>query len=45
MSTDTNAAFPDEVVTRSRVRVFDLPRGAGRMALITVDNEIGRAHV
>ena len=39
MSTDTNAAFPDEVVTRSRVRVFDLPRGAGRMALITVDND------
>ena len=31
-------AFPDEVVTVSRVRVFDLPLGAGRMALITMDN-------
>lgn len=31
-------AFPDEVVTVSRVRVFELPLGAGRMALITMDN-------
>ena len=31
-------AFPDEVVTTSRVRVFELPQGAGRIALITMDN-------
>ncbi|MGH3417376.1 MAG: enoyl-CoA hydratase-related protein, partial [Actinocrinis sp.] len=30
--------FPDEVVTSAPVRVFDLPGGAGRFALITVDN-------
>jgi 3-hydroxyacyl-CoA dehydrogenase/enoyl-CoA hydratase/carnithine racemase len=30
--------FPDEVVTRARVRGVDLPRGAGRLALVTLDN-------
>ena len=28
-----------EVVTHARVRTFDLPHGAGRMALITLDND------
>lgn len=31
-------AFPDEVVTSAPVRVLDLPNGAGRFALITLDN-------
>jgi 3-hydroxyacyl-CoA dehydrogenase/enoyl-CoA hydratase/carnithine racemase len=35
-------ALPDEVVTRALVREVDLPRGAGRLALITLDN--GRDH-
>ncbi|NYI03220.1 3-hydroxyacyl-CoA dehydrogenase NAD-binding domain-containing protein [Allostreptomyces psammosilenae] len=30
--------FPDEVVTSAHVRFLDLPRGAGRFALITLDN-------
>ncbi|HSK57258.1 MAG TPA: 3-hydroxyacyl-CoA dehydrogenase NAD-binding domain-containing protein [Jiangellales bacterium] len=30
--------FPDEVVTRARVRGMDLPLGAGRLALVTLDN-------
>jgi 3-hydroxyacyl-CoA dehydrogenase/enoyl-CoA hydratase/carnithine racemase len=30
---------PEEVVTHARVRVLDMPRGAGRMALITIDND------
>ncbi|MEU7041656.1 3-hydroxyacyl-CoA dehydrogenase NAD-binding domain-containing protein [Streptomyces varsoviensis] len=30
--------FPDEVVTRAHVRHLDLPGGAGRFALITLDN-------
>ncbi|MFI9599423.1 3-hydroxyacyl-CoA dehydrogenase NAD-binding domain-containing protein [Streptomyces sp. NPDC052043] len=30
--------FPGEVVTQAHVRHFDLPRGAGRFALITLDN-------
>ena len=30
---------PDEVVTHARVRLLDMPDGAGRMALITVDND------
>ena len=34
--------FPDEVVTRARVRDVELPYGAGTMALITLDN--GRDH-
>lgn len=29
-----------EVVTHARVRVFELPLGAGRMALITLDNDL-----
>ncbi|MCH9677715.1 MAG: enoyl-CoA hydratase/isomerase family protein [Actinomycetia bacterium] len=33
---------PDEVVTQSRVRYFELPLGAGTMALITLDN--GKDH-
>jgi 3-hydroxyacyl-CoA dehydrogenase/enoyl-CoA hydratase/carnithine racemase len=38
MSTD----FPDEVVTEAKVRIIDLPNGAGRCALITIDN--GKDH-
>jgi enoyl-CoA hydratase/carnithine racemase len=30
--------FPDEVVTTAHVRHLDLPLGAGRFALITLDN-------
>jgi hypothetical protein len=30
--------FPDEVVTKTLVRYFDLPGGAGRLALVTLDN-------
>ncbi|HEV2376474.1 MAG TPA: enoyl-CoA hydratase/isomerase family protein, partial [Streptosporangiaceae bacterium] len=30
--------FPDEVITRAHVRDVTLPRGAGTMALITLDN-------
>jgi 3-hydroxyacyl-CoA dehydrogenase/enoyl-CoA hydratase/carnithine racemase len=30
--------FPDEVVTQAHVRHIDLPGGAGRFALITLDN-------
>ncbi|MEU7638411.1 MULTISPECIES: 3-hydroxyacyl-CoA dehydrogenase NAD-binding domain-containing protein [unclassified Streptomyces] len=30
--------FPDEVVTQAHVRHLDLPKGAGRFALITLDN-------
>ncbi len=37
--TTTLGAFPDEVVTHARLRLVDLPRGAGRMALITLDND------
>ncbi|WP_449344818.1 enoyl-CoA hydratase/isomerase family protein, partial [Streptomyces narbonensis] len=32
------ALFPDEVVTSAHVRHFELPAGAGRFALITLDN-------
>ena len=35
----SNAAETEEVVTHARVRVVDLPLGAGRMALITLDND------
>ena len=35
-------AFPDEVVTSTRVRYVDLPLQAGRAALLTLDN--GRDH-
>ncbi|MDO8307964.1 MAG: 3-hydroxyacyl-CoA dehydrogenase NAD-binding domain-containing protein [Actinomycetota bacterium] len=37
MSTDTDTH--DEVVTRARVRVVDMPAQAGRLALITLDND------
>jgi 3-hydroxyacyl-CoA dehydrogenase/enoyl-CoA hydratase/carnithine racemase len=32
------AAFPEEVVTHAPVHLLDLPGGAGRFALITLDN-------
>ena len=32
-------SMPIETVTFARVRTFDMPRGAGRMALITLDND------
>jgi 3-hydroxyacyl-CoA dehydrogenase/enoyl-CoA hydratase/carnithine racemase len=32
------AAFPEEVVTHAPVHVLDLPGGAGRFALVTLDN-------
>ncbi|MFI5065719.1 MAG: 3-hydroxyacyl-CoA dehydrogenase NAD-binding domain-containing protein [Streptosporangiales bacterium] len=35
---DLRALFPDEVVTRARVRDVELPYGAGTLALITLDN-------
>lgn len=35
---ETLEGMPDEVVTQAHVRAFDLPDGAGRMALITIDN-------
>ncbi|TDC48180.1 3-hydroxyacyl-CoA dehydrogenase [Jiangella ureilytica] len=38
MTTDLATVFPDEVVTTSHVRVVELPLGAGRAALITLDN-------
>lgn len=37
MSESTQA--PDEVVTHARVRVVEMPADAGRMALITIDND------
>ncbi|MFF2652182.1 3-hydroxyacyl-CoA dehydrogenase NAD-binding domain-containing protein [Streptomyces sp. NPDC058045] len=36
--TGAAALFPDEVVTEAHVRHLDLPDGAGRFALITLDN-------
>ncbi len=35
---DLATVFPDEVVTTSHVRVVELPLGAGKAALITLDN-------
>ena len=35
----SEATTHDEVVTHARVRLLDLPDGAGRMALITIDND------
>ena len=32
-------ASPEEVVTHARVRLLDMPGGAGTMALITIDND------
>ena len=42
MTTDVAGApssAPEEVVTHARVRVVDLPAGAGKLALITIDND------
>ncbi|MEV4380534.1 3-hydroxyacyl-CoA dehydrogenase NAD-binding domain-containing protein [Streptosporangium sp. NPDC049644] len=36
--TDIKELFADEIVTRATVRDVELPRGAGTMALITLDN-------
>lgn len=38
MTTDLATVFPDEVVTTSHLRFVDLPLGAGKAALITLDN-------
>ncbi|WP_116951479.1 3-hydroxyacyl-CoA dehydrogenase NAD-binding domain-containing protein [Jiangella endophytica] len=38
MTTDLATVFPDEVVTTSHMRVIELPLGAGKAALITLDN-------
>ncbi len=35
---EATAAFPDEVVTHAKLAVLDLPLGAGKAALITLDN-------
>jgi len=40
--TTSTAGAPDEVVTNAYVRIVDLPGGAGKAALITLDN--GRDH-
>ena len=40
--TPTELEYPDEVVTKALLRYVDLPLGAGRFALITLDN--GRDH-
>ncbi|MFZ4486315.1 MAG: enoyl-CoA hydratase/isomerase family protein, partial [Candidatus Nanopelagicales bacterium] len=37
--TQSDGALPGEVVTHARVRLVDLPLGAGSMALITLDND------
>ncbi|NDL55969.1 3-hydroxyacyl-CoA dehydrogenase NAD-binding domain-containing protein [Phytoactinopolyspora mesophila] len=37
-TTDTFPNFPDEVVSHAYVRFVDLPLGAGKAALITIDN-------
>ncbi|WP_026875963.1 3-hydroxyacyl-CoA dehydrogenase NAD-binding domain-containing protein [Jiangella gansuensis] len=38
MTTDLATVFPDEVVTAAHLRFVDLPLGAGKAALITLDN-------
>lgn len=38
MTTDLATVFPDEVVTTSHLRFVELPLGAGKAALITLDN-------
>jgi 3-hydroxyacyl-CoA dehydrogenase/enoyl-CoA hydratase/carnithine racemase len=38
----TTVVNPEEIVTEARVRYFDMPLGAGTMALITLDN--GKDH-
>src|SRR5690606_32626147 len=35
---DFTSLFPDEVVTKAHVRFVELPLGAGRAGLITLDN-------
>jgi 3-hydroxyacyl-CoA dehydrogenase/enoyl-CoA hydratase/carnithine racemase len=42
MTDTTTAGAPDEVVTHAYLRIVDLPGGAGKAALITLDN--GRDH-
>ena len=37
-----STGFPDEVVTAAKVRFIELPYGAGRCALVTIDN--GKDH-
>jgi 3-hydroxyacyl-CoA dehydrogenase/enoyl-CoA hydratase/carnithine racemase len=37
-ASQVRALFPDEVVTHAHVRDVDLPYGAGKLALITLDN-------
>jgi 3-hydroxyacyl-CoA dehydrogenase/enoyl-CoA hydratase/carnithine racemase len=37
-ATATELEFPDEVVTHAHVRYVDLPRSAGKAALVTLDN-------
>jgi 3-hydroxyacyl-CoA dehydrogenase/enoyl-CoA hydratase/carnithine racemase len=37
--TTTLDGAPDEVVTHARVRVLEMPAGAGKLALITLDND------
>ncbi|HEX6337918.1 MAG TPA: 3-hydroxyacyl-CoA dehydrogenase NAD-binding domain-containing protein [Jiangellaceae bacterium] len=37
-SPDLSVAYPDELVTRALVQFVDLPLGAGKAALITLDN-------
>ncbi len=41
-TTEARSALPEEVVTRALVRDVELPGGAGRLALVTLDN--GRDH-
>ena len=42
MSTSLLPAFPDEVVTETKIHYVELPGGAGKAALLTLDN--GRDH-
>ena len=36
---DVQAQLSDEVVSHARVRIVDMPAAAGRLALITIDND------
>ncbi|MDQ1538178.1 MAG: hypothetical protein QOE58_2571 [Actinomycetota bacterium] len=38
INTDFSALFPDEVITKALARDIDLPAGAGKFVLITLDN-------
>ena len=42
-----DVVYPDEVVTNALIREVDLTAfgASGKLALIIIDNEIGRAHV